>query len=317
MRILFVTNQYPTPETPGDGPALAQQRDALVARGHEVDVFWFNSVRNRWLYLSSLPRVAWRAGVRHRYDVVHAHYGSWCGWVARMQWRSPLLVTFRGSDVLAPAERPATMALRRWIDGAVVMSEEMRRSLGRPDAEVVPYGIDTGLFHPGDRAAARAALGLDPDAPLVLFPYSPHRPEKRFDLVTAAMEKVRAELPDAQLLALVGQPHERVATHMQACDALVLASDTEGSPVAVREALACALPVVSVDVGDVAEVLGPIQPGNIVGRDPAQIADRLIPVLRSRERLSDEVAASVFSVDQAAERVEAIYRRLARVPGPA
>jgi glycosyltransferase involved in cell wall biosynthesis len=82
------------------------------------------------------------------------------------------------------------------------------------------------------------------------------RPEKRFDLVVAAVELLRATRPEVQLVVADSEPHERMPLFMNACDVLILASEGEGSPMVIKEAMACNLPIVSVDVGDVAEVIG-------------------------------------------------------------
>ena len=93
MRILFVTNRYPTPQTPGDSPVIAQQRHALELMGHQVDLFFIHSAKSKLAYLTSVPQMLGAAHLKQRYDVVHAHYGAYCAWVARTQWRSPVVVT--------------------------------------------------------------------------------------------------------------------------------------------------------------------------------------------------------------------------------
>jgi glycosyltransferase involved in cell wall biosynthesis len=101
------------------------------------------------------------------------------------------------------------------------------------------------------REVARRQLGLPAEKPLILFAGDHWRPEKRFDLVEAAVRLVQRELPDAELVLVTKQPHDVVPIYMSACDVLVLTSDLEGSPMVVKEAMACNLPIVSVRVGDV------------------------------------------------------------------
>ena len=314
MRILFVTNRYPTPQTPGDSPVIAQQRHALEQMGHQVDLFFINSAKSKRAYLTDIPRMFETVHLKQHYDLVHAHYGSYCAWLARMQWRSPVVVTFRGSDVLTERERPISQRVAKYIDGAIVMTQEMQQKLGRPDARVIPYGIDTDLFRPQPQSEARRALGLPLDAPLVLFPYDPNRPEKRYDLIKPAMTLVQMHLPDAQLLAVHGQPHRTVAAYMNACDALVLASETEGAPVAIREALACNLPIVSVNVGDVAGLIQNVAGSTIVRRDVGDIARKLLATLQSRQRLNSRALAESFSITKSAEAVLDLYNTLVHQP---
>jgi glycosyltransferase involved in cell wall biosynthesis len=82
---------------------------------------------------------------------------------------------------------------------------------------------------------------------------------------------------------------------MNAVDVTLMTSDFEGSPVSIKESLACATPVVSVPVGDVPDLLAGLPGCQIAPRDPFALADAVLralehgadPVLRKRvERLS-------------------------------
>jgi teichuronic acid biosynthesis glycosyltransferase TuaC len=100
------------------------------------------------------------------------------------------------------------------------------------------------------RRAAGRRLGLPPEARLILF-VGEERPEKRLDLIEAAVSRLQAQDPRVSLLKVTGKPHDHVPVYINAGDALVLASDIEASPVAIKEAMACNIPIVSTDVGDV------------------------------------------------------------------
>ena len=89
----------------------------------------------------------------------------------------------------------------------------------------------------------------------VLLPGSRANRRKRADLFDEAMAEARKHIPLLRGVTLEGMSRERAALALNAADVVLMTSDREGSPVAVRESLACMTPVVSVDVGDVAEVL--------------------------------------------------------------
>lgn len=309
MRILFITSRYPTDETPGSSPCIEQQRRDIERLGHEVDLLHISGKNGALKYLRAMWRVLWTSQVRNRYDLIHAHYG-YCGVVARMQFRCPVVMTFRGSDVLSRPERPLSWLVARCVDRIIVMTQEMQRLLGRSDARVIPYGIDLDLFKPRVPAEVRGEMGLPVEPPLVLFPYDPQRPEKRFDLVERVAEILRGEFPDLQVLAIHGQPHQSVASYMNACDAMVLVSDHEGAPVAIREAMACNLPIVSVDVGDVADIIRDTEGCHLCQQSPDDIAAKLARVLRARGRTNGRQAVWGLSTSTAALDVVAVYQEL-------
>lgn len=309
MRVLFVTNRYPTDETPGNSPCVEQQRRAIQRLGYNVDVLFINSEQTKLNYLKAMWRIFWASQVRNQYDLIHAHYG-YCGIVARVQFRCPVVVTFRGSDVLSRREKPLSWLVARCVDRTIVMTKEMKRLLGRNDAHVIPYGINLDLFKPRAQAEARQELGLSLEIPLVLFPYNPKRTLKRFDLVEQAVAILKEEFPDIQVLAIYDKPHEAVALYMNACDAMVLASDTEGAPNAIREAMACNLPLVSVDVGDVADIIRDTEGCYICKRTPDDIAAKLAQVLKARKRTNGRLAVSGLDLSKAAVDVATVYQEL-------
>lgn len=80
----------------------------------------------------------------------------------------------------------------------------------------------------------------------------------------------------------------------------------------VKEAIACNLPVVSVDVGDVKERLANVRPSRIVGRDPVEIGRALADVLQRPERSNGYEVIQDVSSENVAERVMAVYREAVR-----
>ncbi len=311
MRVLVVACSYPTPEMPHFGTYVHDQVHALRSAGVEIDVLFVNGKQSKWNYLTGVFRL-WRRLLTGHYDLIHAHYVL-AGVVARAQWGHRVVLTHHGPEVLGYPRWQALLCklVTPLFDEVIHVSEEVRRVLHDEDGWVIPCGVDLDEFTPGSRAEARQQLGLPAQAPLVLWAGEYWRPEKRFDLVEAAMALVKERLSEAELILLARKRHDLVPVYMNACDALVLTSAAEGSPMVVKEAMACNLPVVSVHVGDVPEVIGETAGCAIAERDPADIAEKLVGVLRSPHRTDGRSRIAHLRHDRIAERVLEVYRRAA------
>lgn len=316
-RVLVVTNLWPTEADPGYGSFVEAQMNSLRPLGVEFDVLFIDGRKSRWNYARAVGEMRRRLA-RGRYDLIHAHFGL-SGWVARCQGRVPVVVTFHGDDVLGKFRRNGRMTLygrllrvsSRILCGLVtaniVQSAQMRSALGLSAAKIIPCGVDLDLFRPLDRTEVRRALGLDLRKKFVLFPYNPAEVRKRYDLVEAAVGRAREVLPELEILHVRGKPNASMPLYMSAADVLVLASTVEGSPVAVKEAMAAELPVITVDVGDAAELIGRTEGNYLVARDAEAIAAKIIEVCRRGERAHGREVIARLSMEKVAKRIVEVY----------
>ncbi|ELY82710.1 glycosyltransferase [Natrinema gari] len=300
--------------TNADAPFMTQQQAALAERGvsgttisvaGEVDA---DTDRSPADYVRTVPRVIQEA--RNGYDLIHAHYGLTAP-MALAQLRQPVVLSLWGSDVHGPAA-PVSRLSAPFCDAVVVMSEEMRTALGR-ECTVIPDGVDLEKFRPEpqDRAKKRVGWDDDADAHEILFPYSPARGVKNYTRAERVVTVVDNLLErPVRLRTVYGVDHDAVSDYMNAADALLLTSDSEGSPNSVKEALACNLPVVAVDVGDVRERLAGVTPSHVATTDEELIRG-LIDVLERGERSNGREAAREVSIDRTADRLLTVYERVA------
>jgi len=255
-----------------------------------------------------------------RYDLVHAQFGQ-SGLLA-LPKRLPLVVTFRGSDLLGIVsdvdgrytwKGRVLQRLSRLValnaDAVIVVSEHMKRSLPPSvPAVVIPSGLDLELFRPMPRDAARHALKLPLDRRYVLFVGNPAQARKRHALARRAVEIVNHSCP-VELVTAWGVTHTDVPLYMNACDALICTSSQEGSPNVVKEALACELPVVSVPVGDVPLRLRGIEGCEVCADDqPETLAAALDRVLRRGARIRSRGGVAELDERSMAQQVIEIYR---------
>ncbi len=316
-RILVVTNLWPTEADPSYGSFVKAQMESLRPLGVDFDVLFINGRESHWNYLRGIRQVRRQLRVMP-YDLIHAHFGL-SGWVARWQCRVPVVVSFMGDDVLGRPTRSGRITLAghflrisgfilgRMTTSVIVKSRQMASQLRLPSAHIIPNGVDLNLFRPMEQEQARKALGLDPGKKFVLFPYNPREARKRFDLIQAAVSLAREQVPGLELLVARGLPQERVPLYMNAADVLVMASMLEGSPNAVKEAMATNLPVISVDVGDAAETMGATVGCYLVRREAAAIAEKIIEVCRRGGRTNGRDRMRKLSIEAVAEQIVEVY----------
>jgi len=310
MRVLVVTNMFPTGAEPWFGSFVRDQVDDLRALDVDVDVHAFDGRTHVVEYARAPRRVRSRLRA-DGYDLVHAHYGLTGAACVLARPRVPLVTTFHGSDFAGPRWQRlvSTVVARR--ARSIVVSVEGREKLRAPNAWVVPMGVDTALFAPRDRSDARAALGWAGDARYALLAGSRRNPLKRADLFDAAVEAARRTEPDLEGVVLEGFDRDGVAAALNAADVLVVASDHEGSPLTVREALACATPVVSVAAGDVPEAIAGLPGCAVVERTPAALAAGIVASLAAGRDDALRRRAEESSRPVVARRIVEIYRGLA------
>jgi glycosyltransferase involved in cell wall biosynthesis len=317
FRVLVVTNLWPTDADLSYGSFVKAQMESLAPLGVEFDVLFINGRESTWNYLRGVAQVHRQLRAK-RYDLIHAHFGL-SGWVARLQFRVPVVVSFMGDDVLGRPTRSGRITLAghflrisgfvlaRLATSVIVKSRQMASRLRMPSAHIIPNGVDLNLFRPMDQAQARKVLGLDSGKKFVLFPYNPKEARKRFDLIEAAVSLARKQVPNLELLVARGLPQEQVPIYMNAADVLVMASMSEGSPNAVKEAMATNLPVVSVDVGDTAESMGPTEGCYQVRREAAAMAERIVEVCRRGGRTNGRDWIRRLSMEAVAKQIIEVY----------
>jgi glycosyltransferase involved in cell wall biosynthesis len=306
MRVLVVTNMWPTAADPVFGVFVAEQVAALRRLGVDIAVEVIDGRARRSNYLRAVPALRRRLQSAET-DLVHAHYvlAGVVAWLAGARGHPPLVVTHHGIEVFEGWQAWLARWLTRRAARTLVMNAAMARRLGLPATAVVPCGVDLAQFHPGPRREARALLGLPAEAPLVAW-VGVDRPEKRLDLARAAVAHLSTRWPGALLVVVSGRPHAAVGHFLQAADVLLVTSTIEGGPLVVKEALACNRPVVSTDVGDVAQLLAGLDGCAVAAGEPAALAAALERAIR-RGDVDGRPVVAPFAAERIADRVRAVY----------
>lgn len=316
MRVVVLTNMYPTDARPVFGIFVKEQVEDLRALGVDVEVLFFDGRASKRSYLRAVRAVR-RIVREQRPDLVHAHYGL-TGAVALCQWRAPVVTTFHGSDCSGeiPWQAAVSWGVAR-LSAPIFVSTQLADHLRLRDATIVPAAVDTDVFRPRDRAEARRTLGWPEDGPYALLLGSRAVRLKRADLFDAGVECARAVVPELRTTSLEGLSRAVVATVLAAVDVAVLTSDNEGSPVTLREALASCTPVVSVAVGDVPTVLAGLPGCAIVEREPAAIGGAIVAALRVGRPAELRERAAGYSRPIIARKILEVYETVLAKAGRA
>jgi teichuronic acid biosynthesis glycosyltransferase TuaC len=307
-------------------PWATQRIAALRAAGADVEVLSVECVQDRKGFLQLWRALGARLDRDPRPDVVAPLYGSILGLICALQRKVPCAVSFAGSDLngtrgsdgwLTPGSLPSIAASQiaaAIASGVSVRTSAMRGSIlwdpARRRTRVIGSGVDMCRFSPMPRDEARRRRGLPSDGARVAFVAidAEKRPWKRLDLARAAV----ALLPGVTLDVVDRLPLDEMRAAYAASDALVLTSWQEGSPNCVKEALACGVPVVSVDVGDVRDVVEGMTNCAVVGPQPTEIARALSAAITDGRGCPVGPArmAARYSMEAMAGEFLAMYRQV-------
>ena len=312
MRVLVVTNLWPTAERPANGGFVRDQVEALqrIEGIDELEVFKVRPGGAK-TYLRAARELRRRYRGR-TFDVVHVHYGLTAWSALRVGGRgTPHVVTFHGTDLAHPVVGPMSRAVSRLVDLPAPVSSSLARA-GLPGAgttrrvAVLPVGVNLDRFEPRDRAAARERLGLDRQGRYLLFPADPARPEKRHDRAAEL-----AAAAGAELLTYGGVPPEDVPDLINAANTVLVTSEREGFGLAALEALACDVPVLATDVGIAPVALRDVAGTLCASYDREAWLAALRPHLQSPDpRVEGRRRAALFDRNRMADRVFNAYTEL-------
>ncbi len=257
-------------------PIVKAQGDSLSKTGISIEYFLING-HHIFGYLKNLPALM-KTIKKLKPNVIHAHY-SFCGIVTSLSTRLPVVTSLMGSDVKESGwwrQIIRFFVLHIW-DVTIVKSDDMRSSLGIDKVRIIPNGVDLEVFKPMDKVECREMVGWGINDKIVLFAANPDRPEKNFQLAKEIMKE--PELRNFKLQVVYGVKHQDMPLYINASDVLLLTSLWEGSPNVVKEAMACRLPIVSTDVGDVGWLFGDLAGYFICNGDEREFSQSIMGAL--------------------------------------
>jgi hypothetical protein len=293
----------------------------LAALGVQVEIAYLGDLRNPSAVVAARRKVRQLAP---RFDVVHSQYGSACAAVTGSCSKATVL-SLRGSDW----ERYSSSLNSVWVH------TRLARWLSR-----MALPRFRAVTCPSYRMAADVARRVRPGTVLVVLPSAidlpkwpsfnqtrqarrpPYRllftannvscPIKRVRLVESAAAIASTKIGEVQVVRATGIPHTDMPGLVSSCDAVACASDSEGWPNSVKEALACGLPFVSTDVSDLRQIADAEPSCRIAAADPELFARELCHVLTAGRDARLRRFVEPMSLELSARKLLSIYEQVGK-----
>jgi glycosyltransferase involved in cell wall biosynthesis len=307
------------------------------------------------MFFSVLPAVL-RLKKAFDFDLIDAHYVYPDGLAAVLLGRffkKPVVVTARGSDIHLFAKFSIIRRLLCYTlhkaDHVVAVSGALQQAITRlgipaKKISVIPNGVDNKKFYRFSKREARARLALPPNETIILS-VGRLLPVKGYDLLIVAFKKVLENFREKNLrLIIIGEgesrldlekmigvlglnehvilqgavPHRELYLWYNVADLFCLASEREGWPNVVLEAMACGTPVVATNVWGIPEIIVSEELGLLARREEREIAEAINTALNrnwqseiilqyTQDKTWDKVALAVADVFQSVLAAEKCY----------
>lgn len=251
-------------------PFVLDQVNILKENGIEIECFL---IRGKGIlgYLKNYKRLV-KTIKLFKPNIIHAHYGL-SGLLANLQRKVPVITTFHGSDINVFSNRIISNFTDKLNLKSIFISYNLANRLNKKKPIVIPCGVDLDVFYPMNKEDARKELSLSLQGKYVLFSSSFSNSVKNYPLAKASISELADE--SIELIELKGYTRKEVALLMNAVDVVLLTSLNEGSPQFIKEAMSCNTAIVSVDVGDVKDVISGTDGCYLAKNNPMDISQKL------------------------------------------
>ena len=257
-----------------------------------------------------------------KFDLIHAHYGQ-SGFISKFPG-IPLITTFHGTDVMGIVGNDGSYTFMGRVlnvvsiltslisNSCICVSKRISSRLPNTvNKNVIPCGIDTRIFKKMDKLKCRESLEFG-QKKYILFAGDPNIGVKNYKLALQSFEMyLKNSSVDACLIPFKGFERSKVPELLNAVDLLLMTSKHEGSPMVIKEAIACKTPIVSVDVGDVKELIEDIPGSYVVKRKSAKIiSDKIKKSLFHDESKKSDFSVKAIDLEHINEKLIVTYKNL-------
>ena len=305
MKLLIITNG-----NINRLPAFVKDQLDVLKRQKklEIDIF-YRTGHGVGGYIKNLRRLNKKIK-EYQPDVIHAHYGL-TGLLANFQRKVPVITTYHGSDIHSLGLNLMLSKISMRLSAFNIFVSSKLYNIAKyknKNFDILPCGVDLDLFNQIDRDKAKTDIGWDLNKTYVLFSKSFDNYIKNYPLAKEAVSKLK----DVVLVEFKGFQRDKAYLPMNAASCLLMTSLNEGSPQVIKEGMACGTPIVTVDVGDVREVIGDTEGCYICDYNADEIAEALKNAFEFKGKTNgrERIIQNGLSNEIVGKRLLAIYNKV-------
>ena len=315
LKILIITSEWPSKKHPNHVPFLVEQVRHINRNGVFAEVY---NIGSKSFYNKFKSVIELRKKLKKfKYDLIHIHWGY--NGLFCLGINTPQIITYHGSDLNKPNNWDFKLIMAYLISRLSTISSSYNIFVSKRLAQnslrvnknrvIIPMGVDLKKFFPMDKRKCREKLKMSLTKNLILFGGNSTKTVKRISLAENSIELLG---DDYELIKIDYIDHKIVPIYINACDLLLMTSISEGSPMMIKEALACNKPIISTNVGDVAEqinsldncyVLNDESPQNFAKKIKECIGKNKVP--NGRERIKEK-----YSLEKTTNCIISLYKSI-------
>ena len=309
MRILLI-GRYKIQFPKNLLPFIIEQGEAIRKCGVEVDYF---PITGKGLCTYFTARKALMRKIKEfQPDLIHAHYGL-SGITAVLQSKVPVVTTFHNGETLSFSSNLLSSLFSLRTKFMVYVAQhiyDLSYLKRKKNYVILPCGIDLHECVITDKEIARKELGFLPNKKYILFGGAFANLRKNYPLLKEGIELLKRD--DIEVLEMKGLSRLQISKILSACDLFALPTKSEGSPQALKEAMACNCPIIATDVADIKHLLGDLEGHYICTFNPKDVAEKVEKALtfNSRTKGRERIIELGLTNDLVAKKLVEIYNRI-------
>ena len=319
MKILYITNMYPSEKRIYDGIFIKEQIEFCQEKyGFNYEVYEIERFKNKYKnYVKSIFEIN-RLIHKEKFDLIHIHFGlSGLFLLFHPFLKTPTILTLHGSDILSYKragliQKISKLAVSR-TTCTIILNDKMLDILKKYKSKLIkiPCGIDIKAFD------LERANGNN-EKFVIGFPSSKERKVKNYPLFKKITDTLIEKGYSVKIVEFRDFTRKQVAENLCRLDCLLLTSHSECSPQIIKEAMAAGVPIVASNVGDVAYLLEGVRNCSIVKTfDADDFIKKIIeiinlPKLERTTNGKEKIKSMKFDQDSVSANIYELYLQLTK-----